>query len=239
MKLLDIELYTNDLEAIGLFYVRRLGLPVLSRSASELTVLIGWTRLTFQQVAFPVAPYHLAINVPRGSLEVIMYYFDLDYLPTQAPDKPIADFPDWRATACYFYDSVGNLLEFIARTDLPLDNPNLTINELFQGVSEVGIATEDVAYTAEQIQRRCGVPQFDKTIPKRDFNALGDDNGLFILSEVGRNWLFTKTPANLNYCRVRFTNTDETTVWEVRSFEINQLPIGKGPSAPSISPSIS
>ncbi|WP_020601620.1 VOC family protein [Spirosoma spitsbergense] len=226
MKILELDLYTPDLEATRLFYVQRLGLSVLARSADSLTVRIGWTQLTFRSVCQPVNPYHIAINVPRGSLEVIMHYFDLDYLDTQQPGKTIADFPDWRARACYFYDGTGNLLEFIARTDLPLDNPNLTINDLFQGVSEIGLATEDVACTSEQIQERFAVPQYDKSTPMPDFNALGDDNGLFILSRVGRKWLFSATPAGLNYCRVRFLNGPDRSSQELYFYEVNRLPIG-------------
>ena len=232
MKLLDIELYTADLDATRAFYVCRLGLPLLSHSTNHLTVLIGWTSLTFRLVNQPVAPYHLAINVPRGSLEVIMYYFDFDYLDTQAPQKTIADFPQWWARSCYFYESPStpeqsNLIEFIARTDLNLDDPNLTFSDLFQGVSEIGMATEDVAYTTGLLQRRFGVQQFGKTSPAPDFNALGDDNGLFILSKVGRKWLFSETPAGLNYCRVRFTNGADSNVQELYSYEVNRMPMGK------------
>lgn len=236
MKILELDLYTNNLEATRLFYVRRLGLPLLSHSASHLTVLIGWTHLTFRLVDQPVAPYHFAVNVPRGSLEVVMYYFDLDYLPTQvpgvdAPETCVANFPNWRAKACYFYDAAGNLLEFIARTDLHLDDPNLTFPDLFQGVSEIGIATEDVAHTTELLNQRFGIEQFAKMKPIPDFNAVGDDNGLFIVSKVGRNWLFTNTPAGLNYCRVRFVKGYENTNddgQELYSYEVNRLPIGKG-----------
>jgi catechol-2,3-dioxygenase len=244
MKILELDLYTNSLDATRLFYVRRLGLPMLSHSANHLTVLIGWTHLTFRLVDQPVAPYHFAVNVPRGSLEVVMYYYDLDYLPTRlpevdapgpdAPETTIANLSFWRAKACYFYDNTGNLLEFIARTDLPLDNPNLTFPDLFQGVSEIGIATEDVAHTTEQINQQFGVEQFTKMKPIADFNALGDENGLFIVSKVGRNWLFTNTPAGLNYCRVRFVNgqgaNDSANVQELYSYEVNRLPIGKGAS---------
>lgn len=74
MKPLDLELYTADLVGTRLFYARQLSLPVLTSSEYHLTVLVGWTRLTFRLIDQPVTPYHLAINVPRGSLEVIMYY---------------------------------------------------------------------------------------------------------------------------------------------------------------------
>ncbi|WP_198174848.1 VOC family protein [Spirosoma arboris] len=226
MKILELDLYTNNLEAVRLFYVSQLGLPLLARSASQLTVLVGYTRLTFRLVDQPVAPYHVAINVPRDSLDVLMYYYDLDYLPTHGHGKTIAYFPEWGAKACYFYDPCGNLLEFIARTDLNLDDPNLTLPELFQGVSEIGLPTQDVAYTTSEIQRRFQVEEFSKATPKSDFNALGDDNGLFILAQQGRNWLFSNTQARLNYCRVQFTNGVNEAVHELYSFEVNQLPIG-------------
>ena len=226
MKILDLELHTSNLDATRLFYVRRLGLPLLAHSATQLTVLIGYTRLTFRQVEGPVAPYHLAINVPRGSLDVLMYYYDLDYLPTQAPGKTIAYFPEWRAKACYFYDTTGNLLEFIARADLSLDDPNLTLPEMFQGVSEIGLTTQNVTHTTELIRRQFKVNQFDKTTPKADFNALGDDNGLFILAEVGRCWLFSDTAAGLNHVRVQFIHGEGGAIHELYSYEVNRLPIG-------------
>lgn len=231
MKILDLELYCNNLETIQRFYVRRLGLPMLSHSSAHLTVLVGHTRLTFRKIETVVAPYHMAINVPRGSLDVLMYYYDLDFLATQSPQQTIAYFPNWRAKACYFYDPAGNLLEFIARTDLNLDDPNLTLGDMFQGISEVGLATEDVPYTAEQLQRRFNVTQFSRTTSQPDFNALGDDNGLFILAKVGRPWLFTNTPAGLNYFRIQFMNRIDEEVQELYSYEVNRLPIGKPGSA--------
>lgn len=226
MKILELDLYTNNLEAVRLFYVGRLGLPILSRSRAHLTMLVGYTKLTFQLVNQPVAPYHVAINVPYDSLDVLMYYYDLDYLSTQCPGKTIAYFPDWRAKACYFYDPCGNLLEFIARTDLDLNDPNLTLPDLFQGISEIGLPTQDVAYTSREIQRRFCVKQFSKTTPQADFNALGDDNGLFILAQEGRTWLFSNTQAGLSYCRVQFTCGVDKNLQQLYSFEVNQLPIG-------------
>ena len=225
MKIIELDLYTSDLEATKRFYVSRLCLPMVSQSTTHLTVLVGWTRLTFRLVHQPVAPYHLAINVPHDSLEVLMYYYDLDFLSTQAPGKTIADFPAWQARSCYFYDATGNLLEFIARTDLNLNDPNLTFPDLIQGISEVGVPTEDVPYTSRLIQQRFGVEQFSKSTLMSDFNALGTDTGLFILSKVGRNWLFTDTPAGLTYCRVRFTQGSDGTVHELYSYEVNRLPI--------------
>jgi catechol 2,3-dioxygenase-like lactoylglutathione lyase family enzyme len=226
MKFLAIDLYTNDPVRTRAFYTQQLGLPIVSESPSHLTLRIGWTHLTFWAVNVPVAPYHLAINVPRGALEVCMYYYGFDYLDTQATGQTVAEFPDWNARASYFYDNNGNLLEFIGRANLPLDDPNLTINDLFQGVSEVGIATEDVTLTTCRLAAQYGIEQFSRSVPKTDFNAVGNDDGLFILSRVGRKWLFSETEAQLNYCRVVFLNEPTGQVHTLHSYEVNRIPTG-------------
>jgi catechol-2,3-dioxygenase len=226
MKFLNIELYTADPVGTRRFYTQQLGLDILAESADYITLQLGWTRLTFRAVTIPVAPYHFAINVPAGTLEVCMHCYQLDYLDTQAVNQTIADFPNWGARACYFYDNNGNLLEFIGRNELFLDNPNLTIGDLFQGISEIGIVTENVSYTTRQLKQQFGVTQFSRSTPMPDFNALGDDNGLFILSKVGRNWLFTNTPAGLSYCRIVFETEPNGDIQTLFSYQVNQAPIG-------------
>jgi len=226
MKFLDIELYTNDPAGTRCFYTRRLGLDIVAESADYLTLQLGWTRLTFRAVNGPVGPYHFAINIPASTLEVVMHCYQFDYLDTQAVGQTVAEFPNWHARACYFYDNNGNILEFIGRNDLYLDNPNLTIGDLFQGISEIGIVTESVPHTTRQLTQQFGIPQFVRSSPSPDFNAMGDENGLFILSRAGRNWLFTQTPAALTYCRVTFESEPGSQPQTVYSYEVNQMPVG-------------
>ncbi|GAB4017563.1 VOC family protein [Spirosoma koreense] len=204
MKLVTIQLDTNDLAGTRTFYTKRLGLPLLTESVDRLTFQVGWTRLTFRAVSNPVGPYHFAINVPGGMLEMCMHWFGMDYIDTQAHGQKIAEFADWRARAAYFPDNNGNLLEFITRHDVPSGDANLTISDLFQGISEIGIATPCVLKTISQLNRQFGIKPFRKAKPKHDFAALGDDYGLFILSQEHRHWLFTRTPASLNNCQITF-----------------------------------
>ncbi|WP_420149406.1 VOC family protein [Spirosoma sp.] len=204
MKLLTIELETANLTATREFYTRRLDLPIVDESADSLTLQVGWTQLIFRSVAYPVAPYHFAINVPSGMLEMCMYWFSLDYMDTQAQGQTIAEFPAWRARSAYFFDNNGNILEFIARHDLPSVDSNLTAEDLFQGISELGIVTPCVVKTTYQLSKHFGVKPFSKSKPMHDFAALGDDNGLFIVSKENRNWLFTNVPAAINNYHVTF-----------------------------------
>lgn len=204
MKLLAIDLETADPVGTREFYTQRLDLPIVSESIESLTVQIGWTRLTFRSVMKPVAPHHFAINVPSGMLELCMHWFSLNYIDTQAQGQTVAEFPDWKARSAYFFDNNGNILEFIARHDLLCGDTNLTTADLFQCISEFGIVTPCVVKTTYQLAKGFGVKRFSKSKSMHDFAALGDDNGLFIISKENRPWLFTNVPAAINNYQVMF-----------------------------------
>ena len=207
MKLLTIELETTDLTGTRLFYTQQLGLSVVAESANALTFQVGWTQLTFRAVMRPVTPYHFAINVPAGMLEQCMHWFSFDYLDTQTCGQTIAEFRDWRARSTYFFDNNGNLLAFISRYDLSAVDANITLDDLFQGISEIGISTPCVSSTTRQLASRFGVTPFSKSRPKADFTALGDETGLFIVSKLRRPWLFTSIPAESTNYRITFELT--------------------------------
>ncbi|UFH53875.1 VOC family protein [Spirosoma sp. KNUC1025] len=204
MKLVTLELETTDPAGTRAFYTQHLGLSIVAESVDSLTLQVGWTQLTFRSTTKPVAPYHFAINVPSGMLEMCMHWFALDYIDTQARGQTIAEFGDWRARSAYFFDNNGNLLEFITRHDLACHEGNLTDCDFFQGISEIGIVTPCVIKTCRQLWERFGVKRFSKSKPMPDFAAFGDDNGLFIISKANRNWLFTTVPAALTNYRMTF-----------------------------------
>ncbi|WP_420150997.1 hypothetical protein [Spirosoma sp.] len=101
-----IELCTNQLEAMHLFYIRRLGLPLLTHSATHFTILIGWTMLTFRQTNESTAPNRLTINVSINLLDVLSHYV------CTATNVDQQAMPEKRAR--YVHDPVGNLLELRA-----------------------------------------------------------------------------------------------------------------------------
>jgi hypothetical protein len=51
----------------------------------------------------------------------------------------------------------------------------------------------DVGAAVEWLEGELGLPHFSGN--RRDFSAVGDDRGLFIVVPVGRPWLFTEEPA--------------------------------------------
>ncbi|WP_080056350.1 VOC family protein [Spirosoma aerolatum] len=226
MKIVAFELYTVDLPGTRTFYTRQLGLPIVAESTETLTVQVGWTRLTFRAVDEPVAPYHFAINVPVGMLEVCLHSYPLNYLTTNGQE--IIELPTWRARASFFHDNNGNLVKFISRNDLSLFNPNLTVDDLFQGISEVGIATECTPTTTRQLMQRFGLPTFRRFAPSPELALLGNDAGLVTVAQVGHPWPFTHTPAAMNHCQVTFEAEPGCPAQTLYCYGVNQLPVSLG-----------
>jgi catechol-2,3-dioxygenase len=140
----------------------------------------GATRLRF--AGGPPVCSHFAINVPPQRFEEAV-----DWARERAElveeDVP---FDAWRARSAYFFDPAGNIVELIARERAPGE-------DLFLEISEVGLPVEDVGAAVDALESELGLPYFSGN--RRDFAAVGDDRGLFIVVPVGRPWLFTDVPA--------------------------------------------
>ena len=132
--------------------------------------------------AGPAVCSHWALNVPPDRFEEAVG-FAAQRAELIEHDVP---FPNWRARAAYFYDPAGNIVELIARERAPGE-------QLFLEVSEVGLPVADVGVAVEFLESELGWSHFSGD--RRDFSAVGDDRGLFIVVPVGRPWLFTDRPA--------------------------------------------
>ena len=140
----------------------------------------GASRLRFEPG--PAVCSHFAVNVPPQRFEEAMAWAR-DRVELVDDDVP---FPAWRARSAYFFDPGGNIVELIARERAPGE-------DLFLEISEVGLPVTDVGAAVEWLESELGLPHFSGN--RRDFSAVGDDRGLFIVVPVGRPWLFTEEPA--------------------------------------------
>jgi catechol-2,3-dioxygenase len=140
----------------------------------------GRTRLRFE--LGPAVCSHFAVNVPPERFEEAVAWAR-ERVELVDADVP---FPAWRARSAYFFDPGGNIVELIARERAPGE-------DLFLEISEVGLPVADVGVAVEWLESELGLPHFSGN--RRDFSAVGDDRGLFIVVPVGRPWLFTDEPA--------------------------------------------
>jgi catechol-2,3-dioxygenase len=125
---------------------------------------------------------HWALNVAPQRFEEAVA-FAAQRVELLHEDVP---FESWRARSAYFHDPAGNIVELIARERAPG-------SELFLEVSEVGLPVSDVGEAVDFLEFEVGLEHFSGD--RKDFSAVGDDRGLFIVVPVGRPWLFTDRPA--------------------------------------------
>ena len=187
MQIQDLHLATPDLSLQHAFYAQTLGLPALQATPESVTFRVGASRLTFAAAAGrPI--YHFAFNIPENQFDAAV-----DWLRRRVPliaDSAGTDIfysEGWNAHNVYFYDPGGNIVELIARHDLPgaTDRPFDAASLL--NISEIGIAADDVPAQVAAIQERVDAPPFRG--PGSDtFTPLGDDEGLFIVVQRGRIW---------------------------------------------------
>lgn len=187
MRILNLALLAPDVAAQARFYAAGLGLPVEATGA-RLTINIGYTRLTF----LPAAPdwagfYHFAINIPPDQFTAAKAW-----VARRVPllrDRHGADefdFRSWDAHALYFYDPAGNIVELIARQALPAAGGAFGPAH-WLGVSEIGLTTEAVGPTVDGLREALGLDVF-RGSHSPNFVALGDDLGLLIVVQAGREW---------------------------------------------------
>lgn len=197
MKIKEIEIHTNDLITTELFYTEVLGLKINSKDSNKISFATGETILNFVKSDVEKPVYHLAFNIPANQLESAFQWMTtkIKTIPVSATEN-YAHFDSWNAEAFYFLDNNQNLLEFIARKDLENAVDEHFNSQHILSISEIGIVVDNVKEACENLITQTGLNYFSKQAPMDGFAALGDDNGLLILVNKGRNWYPTNMASN-------------------------------------------
>ncbi len=217
MKLDHIEILTNELKATKDFYEQLLELPITEYDSKSVSIKIGASTLTFVENIEKSNPiYHLAFNIPENKLnEVTKWCENRIELIKKEDAVLIAAFESWNANAVYFYDNNGNLLEFIARKDLPNSETETFSSKQILNISEIGIVTENPLEFGNQLIEEYGLSLFDKNQNSEQFTAIGDDNGLLIIVKTNRNWYPTEIPATSYWTKIGLTNKEQSNTIEI------------------------
>lgn len=208
MKILEIELLSDDIPQTEAFYKKVLGLqPYLKEGKSTLFFDIGFTKLIFRKSENVKPVYHFAVDIPNN-------LFDEAYRKIKSqtsilevePGIDIAEFTNWDARSFYFYDNNGNVLEFITRYGNKTFANTLFSSESYLTVSEIGLVTAKVPEFADGFAKKFGIPIFHRQPRGDKFTVSGDDDGLFIVVENGREWYPIAKKAYSFRTRVLFMN---------------------------------
>jgi catechol-2,3-dioxygenase len=202
-----VQLRNNALQALRDFYVGSLGLPLVSEQADRFCVAVGESELEFLAAEPETQPiYHIAFNIPENQImEALSWTRSRAEILVKSDGSPIYDFATWDAHAFYFSDPAGNLLEMIARHTLSNASDEHFGAASITCVSEVGVATPDVPETVQNLIDQLGIRCYpDPEAPmSEEFQAVGDENGLFVVAKVGRSWLGSDKSAHPVPTKVR------------------------------------
>src|SRR5215210_2961824 len=207
MIIKELTLLTNNLASTEEFYAKKLAFPVLDKSNIGISFSIGHTVLSFKLLADKNPYYHFAFSIPSNQIADAQSYIAqrTNILPYNS-ESTVADFSNWNAHAFYFHDHQNNILECIAHHDLPnASNQPFTSSSII-GICEIGIPVVDVSEACKTIHDEFDVPYFKKGPRLNVFSVMGDEHGLFIVTQAGRGWLPTQQPAQPYFAEVIFEN---------------------------------
>ena len=193
MVIKELTLLTRNIKETKTFYKTILGFNLFSETVHAVTIQTGKTKLTFIETKNESPVYHFAFNIPNNKFDEAFELIDKTVgVITSVKDRSkIIDFRSWNAKSFYFRDNNQNILECIARFDLPNQINKTYENTDIECISEVGISVDNVLPESQKIIQKYGLNYFPKQQPREDFAALGDDNGLFILGTTNRFWFPT------------------------------------------------
>jgi len=198
------------LPALRRFYHERIGFPVLAEQADEIVFAAGTTRLTFVQAQPEQIRgdggrgngepfYHFAFNIPQNKilaarawqLERTQLVPTPENLRDPAYPNDVRHFRNWNAHSVFFFDPAFNIVEYIARHDLPNDAPDparfSTADILY--ASEIGyvFAPEQQAAATRMLNERLGLGTYPAGATP--WWAMGNERGLLLcLARKGEIW---------------------------------------------------
>lgn len=195
MRILTLELFTGQIDALHAFYSEMLGLPLKSEDDEHISYQIGASRLTFRRKEGRKPFYHLAFNIRETTLTAAKRWLSgrADLLMEDGYDE--FDFAAINARNIYFLDPAGNILEFIDAGE-PVDDGSSFDPTDILSICEVGLPTDDVAWTIDRLRERLDLGF--ACPPSETFAPLGDRWGRLVVVPEGRLWFPTQTAAELH-----------------------------------------
>lgn len=204
MKISELTIRTNNLSETENFYSTTLGFKMIEKTQKLISFLVGDSTLIFENSNQGENPkYHFAFNIPFNKLEESMAWISRKIPMMETDEGYVVHFDNWKAKSIYFYDNNQNILEFICREDLKNSSENEFTTESILNINEVGIVAEKPLELADEIIQKAKIDFFSKGPKREDFVALGDDEGLFVISNPDRNWFPTKDLAEKQKTKVK------------------------------------
>jgi len=179
MKIKELSLFTNNLGLEKKFYSETLGFKILKETNDSFTLRIGWSKLTFLK-SDEVYKYHYCFLIPSNKLsEAMTWMEDRTTILDIENGRKTQRFESWNADSFYFYDSSGNVAEFIVRHDLKNQTGNPFSIEDVICVNEIGLPTASIYETNTFLEKE--LDSYFWKGDKSNFGTNGTQESLFLL----------------------------------------------------------
>ena len=185
-----LELVSNRLDEQEMFYTKIMELPVQRINDKKIKVQAGDTEITFfQNNSYKDPVYHFAFNIPENKIEEAIVWLKKKevILAKTTGGSEIFDFRNWNAHSVYWQDAAGNVLEFIARHNLPTTSTAKFSHESILYASEIGLVVDDVSLEIKNIGNNLKLDIFK--VHTNNFAAIGNEYNLLIVVQRNRPWL--------------------------------------------------
>lgn len=193
MRVLELNIFTQNIEETEDFYNKILGFKILEKSNDKICFETGKSKLIFtKNNGSKKYFYHFAFNIPKNEIENAKRFLlsKLDLIEYE--NDFVIKFENWNAKAVFFYDNNENILEFIERENTnEKPEKEFNINSVLS-LSEIGIGTDKPLNLGTELTHKIGMDFYEKGPKRDDFVALGNDNGLFVISSQERKWFPTE-----------------------------------------------
>lgn len=191
MKFKKLKLFTEKLESQLKFYTETLGFQLLDKTDNSFSVKAGWSELTFEKSEIEYY-YHYCFLIPSNQLNQALEWMGkrVEIIDIENGRK-IQHFESWNADSFYFYDSCGNIAEFIVRYDLKNEEDgDFDISKVL-GVNEMGMPTNDVRKINQQLEDELRTKFWKGDLNR--FGTNGSQEGIWLLPnyEVKEIWFPT------------------------------------------------
>jgi catechol 2,3-dioxygenase-like lactoylglutathione lyase family enzyme len=190
MDITELHLQTPQLAAQRVFYATTLGLPLVEETADSFLVQAGQTRLAFHGITESAARYHFAFTIPGRAWQQAKAWLETRMSLLRRDGQDVFFIDIWNAHSLYFQDAAGNVGEFIAHHESPAEPSEAFGVEDILRLSEIGLVGEDVPALVDQLHSQLSLDPY-KGFSHREFTAVGDICGLFIVVQTGRIWFPT------------------------------------------------
>ncbi|HJT58029.1 MAG TPA: hypothetical protein VJ761_16110, partial [Ktedonobacteraceae bacterium] len=187
MFITALDLETAHLSTERAFYTQALGLPLRQATADSFTVQAGTTALTFRSSRQKSLLYHFAFTIPVNKWKQAKIWLKARTTLLEGEGEDEFENARVRTRNYYFPDPAGNILEFIAREDLPAKAGENFGPEDVLHISEIGLVVGDVPGVVKQLKTRLGIEVY-RGSSFQEFAQIGDINGVLVLVKQGRLW---------------------------------------------------